>query len=251
MAKLDTDFIKRATKVTSFNLTSSDFTSVKHKLEIQTLYRDHMFGSFDPSMALDKLDTTNYNKLVDLLRKDDKEQYYKLHNLSLKGVGPAEAVLYLLTKNAHLGGGSSAGVDLVNGSAKYEVKAVSWKSKSKRDYVSNFKLGGNIPGMTQLEADIQLKCYQLKITSSKGAPEISGSKFDQLKEMDPAAYQEFRERYQTLAYEHYFKGHDVIFILNDPIDRQFGHIVALKKVQKQDIEMERYTSRSIKPLVKV
>lgn len=249
--ELDNDFIRRATRVTSFNLTANDFTSNKYKKEIQHLYAAHMFGSFDPDKAVANMDKAKYNALVKLLKKDSASQYDKLHNLSLKGVGPAEAVLFLLTQNGHLGGGSSAGIDLVNGSEKFEVKAVRWKSKSTKDYVSDFKLGGNIPGMSQLEVDIQEACYAAGVTPSKGAPEISGSKFAELQKKNPGAYEELRQRYKELAYKHYFKGHKVIFILNDSRDTQYGEIISIKEVKPEDIEMERFTSKSIKPLVKV
>lgn len=248
---LDNNFIKRATKVTSFNLTAADFQSLKYKLEIQTLYQQHMFGSFDPNDALSRLDKNQYNKLVRLLKRDDKGQYEKLHNLPLKGVGPAEAVFFLLTSNGHLGGGSSAGVDLIMGASKYELKAVKWKSKTTKDYVADFKLGGNIPGMTTLEADLQLACYELGITTVKGAPEISGSKMDELKNLDPTRYEGLRKRYQDLAYNNYFKSHEVVFIQTETSQADFGEIIAIKKVKPQEIEMERYTSRSIKPLVKI
>lgn len=248
---LDNDFIKRATRVTAFNLTSNDFTSLKYKREIQHLYVAHMFGSFDPDKAVGKMDKNKYNALVKQLKKDDAGQYDKLHNLPLKGVGPAEAVLYLLTEKGHLGGGSSAGIDLVNGSEKFEVKAVRWKSKATKDYVSDFKLGGNIPGMSQLEVDIQLACYEVGITSSKGAPEISGSKFAELKKVAPGTYESLSNRYKELAYKHYFKGHKVIFILNDSKDPQYGEILSIKEVKQEDIEMERFTSKSLKPLIKV
>mgnify|MGYP001033771369 CR=1 FL=1 len=249
--ELDNDFIKRATRVTAFNLTSNDFTSVRHKREIQHLYSAHMFGSFDPNKAVGKMDKRKYNALVKQLKKDSASQYDKLHNLPLKGVGPGEAVLYLLTEKGHLGGGSSAGIDLVNGSEKFEVKAVRWKSKATKDYVSDFKLGGNIPGMSQLEVDIQTACYEAGITSSKGAPEISGSKFAELKKSSPGVYESLSNRYKELAYKHYFRGHNVIFILNDSKDPQYGEIIAIKEVKRDDIEMERFTSKSIKPLIRV
>ena len=228
---LNNDFIKRATKVTSFNLTAADFQSLKYKLEIQTLYQQHMFGSFDPRNALSRLDKNQYNKLVRQLKRDDKSQYEKLHNLPLKGVGPAEAVFFLLTKNGHLGGGSSAGVDLIMGSSKYELKAVKWKSKATKDYVADFKLGGNIPGMTTLEADLQLACFENGITTIKGAPEISGSKMDELKKKDPTRYESIRSRYQQLAYNHYFKSHEVVFVQTESSQQDFGEIIAIKTVK--------------------
>lgn len=248
---LDNNFIKRATRITSFNLTAADFQTLKYKNEIQSLYQQHMFGSFDPSTAISRLDKDAYNKLVRQLKKDDKEQYEKLHNLPLKGVGPAEAVFFLLTANGQLGGGSSAGVDLVMGSAKYELKAVKWKSKATKDYVADFKLGGNIPGMTTVESELQLACYENKITSVRGAPEISGSKMDELKKLDPNRYESIRKKYQELAYNYYFKSHEVVFVQTETSQPDFGEIIAIKKVKPHEIEMERYTSRSIKPLVKV
>lgn len=248
---LDNDFIKRATRVTSFNLTSADLRTLKYKREIQTLYQQHMFGSFDPDMALNRLDKDAYNKLVRMLKKDDRGQYEKLHNLSLKGVGPSEAVFFLLTSNGHLGGGSSAGVDLVMGAYKYELKAVKWKNKASKDYVADFKLGGNIPGMTTVESDLQLACYENGITPVRGAPEISGSKMDALKEANPERYEGIRKRYQELAYNYYFKSHEVVFIQTETNQPDFGEIIAIKNVKPNEVEMERYTSRSIKPLVKV
>lgn len=247
--KFDQTFIKRATKVTSFNLTSDDFTSLSYKREIQYLYAQHMFGSFDPDKALRSLSKAGYNKLISQLKADDKSQYSKLHFLPLKGVGPAEAALYLLTQRAHLGGGSSAGVDLVEGSKKYEVKAVKWKNKGTKDYVSDFKLGGNIPGMSQLEVDIQTLAYDLKL-KPKGSPEISGSIFAKMQDMAPTEYNKLEKRYQKLAGS-YFKGHDVVFVQNEANQQDFGEIISIQKVNPSDIKMERFTSKSLKPLVKV
>ena len=47
VSDLDAEFLKRAQKVTSFNLTSKDFTSLKHKKEIQHLFRTHFFPKFN------------------------------------------------------------------------------------------------------------------------------------------------------------------------------------------------------------
>tara|TARA_R110000868_G_scaffold59874_3_gene183569 strand:+ start:86 stop:856 length:771 start_codon:yes stop_codon:yes gene_type:complete len=248
--KLDNNFIKRATRVTAFNLNAADFTTSKYKKEIQHLYRQHMFGSFNPDDTLRTLDKRKYNQLIQVLKNDDKEQYDKLHNLQLKGVGPGEAVLYLLTRDGHLGGGSSAGVDLLVGSNKYEVKAVKWKSKVTKDYVSDFKLGGNIPGMTQLEADIQRAFYEMKFTATLGTPEIKGSLFIKFEKENPDDYAVLEKRYQNLA-KAYFGSHDTVFIQTESNQPDFGEIISIQRVQGSDIKMERYTSRSIKPIIKV
>jgi hypothetical protein len=247
---LDEGFIKRAKKITSFNLTSSDFSSTKYKLEIQHLYKNHMFDKFDPSMALDELEPNLYNDLVRVLRSEDKIQYEKLHNLPLKGIGPGEAALYLLTKNGYLGGGSSAGVDLIVGEKKYEVKAVKWKSKVKKDYVSDFKLGGGIAGMAQLEAEVQSSFYEYGYTKLSGTPEIKGSLFEKFANEHPDVYTGFETRYRELS-KSYFSEHDVVFIQTESNQPDFGEILSIKKVVGSDIKMERYTSRTIKPLVRI
>lgn len=249
MSKLNQDFIKRATRVTSFNLVSNDFTSTTFKTEIQTLYAQHMFPSFDPSKALTNLTVDGYNKLVRQLKQDNKDQYEKLHNLALKGVGPGEAVLYLLTKTGHLGGGSSAGVDLVVGSNKYEVKAAKWKSKTTKDSVADFKLGGGLIGMTQIESDIQDLAYKMGF-KPKGAAEIAGSIFEQMKQKAPKEYNEIEKRYQQLAGK-YFGSHETIFIQTESNQADFGEILAIKRVEPKDIFMERFTSKSIKPIIKI
>lgn len=248
---IDTDFMKRATKITSFNLISSDFTSLKYKEEIQTLYRQHMFGTLD----LDKdtisgvVNVNKFNNTVRKLKKEDAYQFEKLHMLNIKGVGPGEATLFLLSKDGHLGGGSSAGVDFVIGSNKYEVKAVNWLNVQQKE-VNNFKLGGNISGMVPLMRNIQELAYNLKVVPSKGVTEISTSKIDVMKKQAPGLWEQYEETYQKLAGS-YFKNHEVIFIQNQPKKADFGEIIAMKKVNPKDIRIERLTSGVIKPIVKV
>lgn len=249
MKGLDQAFIKRATRVTSFNLTSGDFTSLKNKLEIQTLYQQHMFPSFSPQKALGTITVSGYNRLVSMLKSDDASQYEKLHNLALKGVGPGEAVMYLLTKKGHLGGGSSAGVDLVNGGSKYEVKAAKWKSKSTKDAVSDFKLGGGLVGMTQVETALQELAFELGL-KPRGAAEISGKIMAEMKQMSPDKYNQIESAYQKLA-GNYFGNHDTIFLQTERNQSDFGEILAIKRVLPSDITMERFTSKSIKPIVKI
>jgi hypothetical protein len=249
MVNLDKKFMTRAVQVTSFNLVPSDFVNTTYKKEIQTLYSQHMFPSFNLNKALSSLTADGYNSLVRLLKKDDKQQYEKLHNLALKGVGPAEAVLYLLTKDGHLGGGSSAGVDLVVGSNKYEVKAAKWKSLATKDSVADFKLGGNLSGMSQIEVDIQELAFKLKLRP-KGAAEISESIFKEMKRKAPQEYAAIEQRYQKLAGQ-YFADHQTIFIQTKSNQPDFGEILAIKRVMPKDIIMERFTNKSIKPIVRI
>lgn len=247
---MDTDFIRRATRVVSFNLTAADFQTTKYKEEIQSLYYQHMFPSFNPSMALTNLTKTDYNKLIRLLKSDDKEQYNKLHSLPIKGVGPGEAAIFLLTKEGVIAGGSSAGTDIIIGPKKYEVKAVEWQSTVTRTHVMNFKLGGSIPGMAQFEAELQRAFFDLKYTASRGEPNIPGSVFKRFERENNQLYRSYEKKYQTLAMQ-YFSNHPIIFIQNKENQPDYGEIISIQYVLPENIKMERYTSRTIKPIIKI
>ena len=189
--------------------------------------------------------------MVRILKKDNKAQFEKLHNLPLKGVGPSEAVFFLLTKDGKIGGGSSAGVDLIIGTTKYEIKAGKWASKATKDYIGDFKLGGSVPGLARLIADLQELAYTSGATAMKNDPSISKSKMEQIKSKMPNEYEDIRKRYKKMAYDYYFAGHEVIFVQNESNQPDFGEIISIQKVVQADIEMERLTGGTIKPLIKV
>jgi hypothetical protein len=97
---LDMKFINDALKVTSFNLSPSDFTTTKHKKEIQYLFNSHFFPKFDISKTLNNVDQTKLNRLITQLKAEDSSMFSKLHNYNLKGVGPGEATLFFLINNS-------------------------------------------------------------------------------------------------------------------------------------------------------
>ena len=100
VSDLDADFLKRAQKVTSFNLSSGDFTSLKYKKEIQHLFRTHMFPSFDLDNTISgPPNVTKLNKLIKNLKAISAKSFRNLHTYNLKGVGPAEATLFFLSIN--------------------------------------------------------------------------------------------------------------------------------------------------------
>ena len=125
ISDLDSEFLKKAMKLTNFNLSTKDFESLKYKKEIQFLFRTHFFPEFDLDDCLDQVDATKINNVVNKLKGMDAKMFTKMHKYNLKGVGPGEATLYFLLNKAHLGGGTSAGVDLVHGSSKYALSRIS------------------------------------------------------------------------------------------------------------------------------
>ena len=115
---MDKTFIKRATSLSSFNLVTGDFESLKYKKEIQHLFNFYYFPNFDMKNAVDNIDMGALNRAIDLLKREDQTMFEKLHMYNLKGVGPGEATLYFLCNTAHLGGGSSAGRRCAAGSPR-------------------------------------------------------------------------------------------------------------------------------------
>jgi hypothetical protein len=241
---MDKTFISRATRITSFNFTAGDFTSLKYKKEIQYLFNLHFFPKFNLNKTTSSFNLTTVNTLINGLKSEDKDMFEKLHNYNLKGIGPGEVTLYFLIDTAHLGGGSSAGVDVKIGSKGYEVKAV---KVSKDKMASDFKLGGTVP-LTDIIEDLFKLNTKLKLAGKK--TEMSGGIMDTMREKAPAEFKSIENRFKDIAYNSYFKNHEVIFI-NNGSGPNFGNIEAVKKISKNEIFIERVTSGTVKPKVKL
>jgi hypothetical protein len=244
---MDLDFIRRAEKVTSFNLTTKDFQSLDYKREIQHLFNKHFFPDFNLDSTIDKVDMVKMNRLISELKQEQGGQMLaKLHSYNLKGVGPGEATLFFLCNKAQLGGGSSAGVDILVGTDKYEVKAVKVTSAAPR-VASDFKLGGTVP-----LTDVMVKLNNLREKTKAGGTktEMSGSVMLAMERAATFEYKEIEQTFAEIAYNNYFKNHEIIFINNAPGPR-LGYIEAIKQVEKKDIMIERVTSGTIKPKVKL
>ena len=244
ISDLDSEFLKKAMKLTNFNLSPTDFQSLKYKKEIQFLFRTHFFPDFDLEDCLDQVDVNKLNNVVAKLKKIDSTMFTKMHQYNLKGIGPGEATLYFLLNKAHLGGGTSAGVDLVHGSSKYEVKSV---TLSPSGYVKDFKIGGteNLAGI--ITKAVELKKKAIKKYTNRDT-EINKTQIGDIKKKFPREWQKIENEYKNQAYN-YFKNHDVIFMNNKT--KKIGEIIAIKKVGKKDIELENITSGTVKPAIKV
>src|SRR5210317_953527 len=239
--ELDRNFIKRAMKVTSFNLSTKDFESLTNKKEIQYLFGTHFFPKFDFKFTLNDVNMSKLNKAIEMLKSENRANFESLHKYNLKGVGPGEATLYFLINNGKLGGGSSAGVDLVVNGKGYEVKAVSVSSDR---YASNFKLGATF-STSNLISELQA----LKKQTGMARSEVNGTDIKNIQRKIPGAFEKIEKKYQEVAYNNYFKNHEIIFIYNT--GPKTGSIASIKKVQKSDIQLERVTSGVIKPRVKL
>lgn len=243
MADLNMEFINNALKISAFNLTPVEFTSLTHKKEIQYLFNMHYFPKFDISKTLDTVNMSALNRLIGMLKRENMNMFKKLHDYNLKGIGPGEVTLYFLINNCKLGGGSSAGLDVLVGSKGYEVKAV---SVSRDGMAYDFKLGGTVP-IDEVKMDLNRLRVKLGIGGS--ATEISQDKLKDMKQRSPAEFGAIEAKFAKIAYEGYFKNHEVIFINNR--GKNQGDIEAIKKVKQNEIFIYHFTSGTIKPKVKL
>jgi hypothetical protein len=243
MSDLNMEFISRAMRVTSFNLSSKDLESLQYKKEIQHLFNLNFFPNFKMDSLLNKVDRSRMNKVIADLRKENSSNFENLYKYNIKGVGPGEVMLYFILNNAHLGGGSSAGLDLVVGGKGYEVKAVDY---SPQGYVNNFKVGG-----TFSLAEIIRGVQDLKKAAGLGTgSEVNSSHLTEIEKAYPDEIKRYYEMYSDVTYRNYFKNHEIIFLSNKRGGGyQLGDVIAVKLVRKEDIRFERITSGTIKPRI--
>ena len=252
VSKLNMDFLNKAEKITQFNIPASDFTNLTYKKEIQYLFKKHFFPSFnlDKTMTSRSLNMKDANILIDSLKAMDFDKFNKLHFYNLKGVGPGEATLYFLHDHAHLGGGTSAGVDLVVGSSKYEIKAAQLTGDKKA--VFGFKLGGTVPLGDLVNKAMGMKQTLGLTTAGKGQSELNKSQIEQVRKKFPKEWGEIETEYGKRAFS-YFENDNVIFMNNNnssgKLTRAAGGIIAIKKVQMKDIRLDVITQGTIKPKV--
>lgn len=245
---LDMEFISRAEKVTTFNLTASDFETVKYKSEIQYLFTKNYFPGFDIEeksvTGMSERAKDEINERIRELKSINKSAFYKLHNYPLKGVGPGEATLFYLVNGATLGGGTSAGVDLRYGSLNFEIKAV--KPRVRAGDYHDFKLGGTV----RLD-DIMGELAKLKEKLGMGseARKIPQSEIQRMKKEAPREFAKIEKKFGDRAHK-YFEGDEVILINNDTNKKEFGEIIYIGKIGRDNIGLERVTQGTIKPTLK-
>lgn len=257
VADLDAEFLKRAQRITSFNLTGDDFTSLKYKAEIQHLFHIHFFPGFD----LDKTikgppNKASLNSLIKELKRESPRNFNALHSYNLKGVGPAEATLFFLLDDGHLGGGASSGLDLVVGSTGYEIKAGDYGGAQgeQKKYFKNFKLGGTVP-LDQIVS----KAFKIRDTDGKikaMATERNGVSGGQIKAiladsmLGPQWKKTVEEPYCKLAHG-YLSKNNLICMINKTPAAQKGECLYIGKPRLNQVHLDVITQGTIKPKLDV
>jgi len=252
VSDLDADFIQRATRVTSFNLRGEDMGSLKYKAEIQHLYSTYVFKGFDLSKTLNTMDVTKANNIINELKSINRQGFNDLYDFQPKGVGPGEALLYFIIDSARLGGGTSAGVDMHIGSKAYEIKGANITGDKK--YAYGFKLGGTVDLTEAVNASVTFKEKLGFSTQGKGKNEVNKEQIEAIRKEFPKEWKKIEAEYGRKAHA-YFGSIPVIFFNNNrsgsKLTQAAGGIAAAKVVKKEDIQIERITQGTIKPIIRL
>jgi hypothetical protein len=253
MAKeLDGKFIERATEILSFNIKGEDMSSLKYKREIQFLYSTIVFKGFNPGSTIPSLNITKINSAIEKLKTINRAGFDALYDFQPKGIGPGETLIYFLVSNAHLGGGTSAGVDAKIGGTNYEIKGA--KLSGDQKYMTGFKLGGTVRVSEEVNEALSIKEALGLETKGKGQQEINASQIELIKQEEPKTWKQIEDSFKEKAYR-YLSTNEVIFFNNNrsngKLTKTAGGIIVSKKVKKTEISIETLTQGQFKPRVKV
>lgn len=258
---LDLDYINKCSVSNAFKIDTKDLQSLTFKSEIRFLITRKYFPELQTSdIFLPKITTAKeLNKSLSTIASLNPGAILDLLQLNAgSGLGPGEALLYFLLDGVTIGGGSSAGVDVIDGGTKYELKAV--KLRKNDMMLTDFKLGGTVDISGIQKGLMDLKKAMLETLPNVKEGEKTGINNDHIeafqnskvkkviKERGLTNYEDLEKEFQELAYNEYFKAHPIIFMGSKAANKsEFGRIFAIMDVQKKDIRIHQVTSSTIKP----
>lgn len=243
---LNFEFLKRAEKVTSFNLTEKDFQSSTYQREIRYLYTKNFFPNFDQNLFVQTPTKDGLNAAITAMRRESSVNFASIHNFRPGGTGPAEVLLYFLIDGAQLGGAASRGMDLFAAGKGYELKSV---HVSTDGFIKDFKLGGtaNLSGI--INETIKLKREaDPKATNKPG--EINKTQQAKIARLFPNEWTSIQRKFRKEAAD-YFGQTNVIFTRSKSNKSQMGNVLGIGTVPERAIEIDMFTSGTIKPLIRV
>lgn len=239
---IDLEFVKMAERLTSFNLSAKHFQTLDHKVEIRYLFNKHFF----PGVEVDTpktIELDGFNNVVSSLKAYDVGSFVGMHEYPLKGIGPGEVSIFFAIDTARLGGGCSAGVDVVDDSGEREVKAV----KVTRDgYARDFKLGGTVD-LSSIMGELFTLKAECGIETGEG---VSSNVLREVARIRPNDFKRVSDLYRD-ACRSYFQDHEVIFLNHNTSPKVRGRIEAIKTVDGSDVEIDALTSGTIKPRIRL
>ena len=243
--ELDMDFLRRAEQITSFNLDASHFQTLKYKKEIQHLFVKHFFPGFNLDDTLNKVDKDEINKVVRQLKAIDKQSFFNIHRYNLKGVGPGEATMFFMIDGAVIGGGTSAGTDLFVDGELYEIKGAKYIQKD--NIIHDFKLGGTVEIQDLMGRLLDL-AQEMGITNSRKS--IPKTEIQEMRQSGSEEFRRIEEEYVDRAFK-YLSQNKLLIINNDDNGVNTGEVMIVGRIQKEDVGLERLTSNTLKPFIRM
>jgi hypothetical protein len=263
MDGLKLDFINQKSVSNAFTLKAKDLETTDYKNEIRFLIARRYFPGLDISgITMASVTTTAaMNKALNTLYKLNPSGYTELLEREISGLGPGELILFFLLDNASVGGGNSAGVDIIDNGTPYEVKAVNKTGDGK---LVNFKLGGTVNISDVQSKILKLKAELLKFDPSIAEGEKTGVNNDHMKGFESDefiehcknmkikdSFADLNDYFQKIAYNGYFKNHPIIFMGSKSASKaDKGRVYDIVQVTKKMVGIHKVTNGTIKPYVK-
>lgn len=262
---LDRDYIRKALSIRSIDIKGTDFNSDKRKKEIQFMLATQWFPKFPMEMIQDTMTVSSKNKInkaIDYLRNNYYSNFMRLWNFPAAGIGPGEAMLYFLVNKAIVGGGSSAGVDIMilNGK-KYELKAATI-SASNPKIAAGFRLGGTVQVSDFVRQVVQFKrTLGLKFGGS-GEEEVNKADLQIIRQKYPTEMKRLEDEFQIKAHN-YLAKNDLVLFNNNRVSAKVkdeeargnlkrdvgGRIEFIGKVKKSQVRLAQISQGKPKPEV--
>lgn len=261
MDGLDLEYINDKSVSNAFKLEAKDLQSTQYKNEIRFLIARRYFPGLNISdITISKItNAENLNNSLNALYNNNPNGFTELLTREISGLGPGEILLYFVLDNAVVGGGSSAGIDIIDNGSPYEVKAVNRTSDGK---LHNFKLGGTVDISSVQSKIMKLKAELLKFDQKIKEGEKTGINSDHIKGFEDRkfqkhakglgldSWQDLQKEFQEIAYNGYFKNHPIIFIGSKSASKSdLGRVYDIIQVTKNQVGMHQVTSSTIKPFV--
>ena len=209
---LNREYIRKAMAIKSINIKAKDFGTLEYKREIQYMIAQHWFPKFPLNMIQEKLTTQSQNvvnKAIKYLRENYYNTFMQLWNFPAAGIGPGEAMIYFLVNKAMVGGGGSAGIDImILDGDKYELKAA---TISKDRVAAGFRLGGTVKVSDMVQQVVQFKKdLNLKFGGS-GEEEVNKADLIQIRKTYPSEMRKIESEFVMKAHQYLSKNKLLLF----------------------------------------
>ena len=262
---LDRDYIRKAMAIKSINIKAKDFGSIKYKKVIQYMIAQHWFPKFPLELIQEKLTTSSkntVNKSIKYLRDNYYNTFMQLWNFPAAGIGPGEAMIYFLVNKAIVGGGGSAGIDImILDGDKYELKAA---TISKDRIAAGFRLGGTVKVSDMVREVVQFKKDLGLKFGGTGEEEVNKADLIEIRKKYPTQMRKIESDFVNKAYGYLAKNKLLLFNNNKVsgtakdedargnLKRDVGgNIEFIGTIKKNQVRLGQITQGKPKPEVKL